>query len=214
MATQIAMTSKQRMLAALDRRIPDRLPVATHHVMPYFLDKYLNGMPTQDFFDRFGFDPITWAVPHKPGPSPKEYFDPLQGEIGFLESRRISTDDWRVYEEPLPDPVYKTVRYHFVTPKGELSMVLQSNPYTSWVVEYLIKNKSDIDLLGEFMTAPHCDVEAANKTVAEFGERGLVRGHICCFDVFGQPGTWQDAACIMKLEDLIFATYDEPEWVH
>jgi hypothetical protein len=101
-----------------------------------------------------------------------------------------------------------------VTPKGELSMVLQSNAYTSWVSEYLIKDKKDIDILAEYMTAPKCNVEAANRAADAFGDRGLVRSHICCFDVFGQPGTWQDAACIMKLEDLIYAAYDDPEWVH
>ena len=37
------MTSKQRCLAALNRQVPDRLPVTTHHVMPYYLDKYLGG---------------------------------------------------------------------------------------------------------------------------------------------------------------------------
>jgi hypothetical protein len=214
MATQITMTSKQRMLTALDRGVPDRLPVTTHHVMPYFLETYMNGISDQEFFEHFHLDPITWTVPHRPDPSRGEYYDPLQGEIGFLESRRVATDQWRIYSEEIPNPTYKTVRYRFVTPKGELSMVLQSDPHTSWVAEYLIKNKKDIDLLEEFMTAPKCDVEAANRTVDEYGEHGLVRGHICCFDVFGQPGTWQDAACIMKLEDLIYATYDDPEWVH
>ena len=46
------MTSKQRMLTALDRGVPDRLPVTTHHLMQYFLDKYLGGISGQDFFDR------------------------------------------------------------------------------------------------------------------------------------------------------------------
>jgi uroporphyrinogen decarboxylase len=214
MATQITMTSKQRMLTALDKGVPDRLPVTTHHVMPYFLDTYMDGISNQEFFDHFHLDPITWTVPHRPDPLSGEYYDPLQGEIGFLESRRVATDQWRIYSEEIPNPTYKTVRYRFVTPKGELSMVLQSDPHTSWVAEFLIKNRKDIDLLGDFMTAPKCDVEAVNKTVQEYGERGLVRGHICCFDVFGQPGTWQDAACIVKLEDLIYATYDDPEWVH
>ena len=48
----------------------------------------------------------------------------------------------------------------------------------------------------------------------EFGERGLVRGHICCFDVFGQPGTWQDASCLVGTQRLIMETYDDPPWVH
>ncbi len=32
------MTSKQRMLAALEHRPADRLPVTTHHIMQYYLD--------------------------------------------------------------------------------------------------------------------------------------------------------------------------------
>ncbi len=208
------LTSRQRMLTALTGGIPDRLPVTTHHVMPYFLNKYMNGISDQEFFDCFGFDAWLWTVPHRPDPSQGEYEDPLQGEIGFLESRRVSTDNWRVFWEEIPNQPYKTVRYNFVTPKGTLSMVIESNDHTSWVGEYLIKNKRDIDLLGEYMTAPKCDVEAVNKAAEEFGERGLVRGHICCFDVFGQPGCWQDAACLMRVDDLILQTYDDPEWVH
>lgn len=46
------------------------------------------------------------------------------------------------------------------------------------------------------------------------GDRGIVRGHIPPFDVFGQPGTWQDACCIVGTEKMIMATFDDPEWVH
>ena len=84
------MTSQQRMLAALQGRQPDRLPVTTHHVMPYFLDKYLGGITAREFFDDFGLDAIVWTVPHRPGAARGEYCDPLQGEPGFLESRRVA----------------------------------------------------------------------------------------------------------------------------
>ena len=208
------MNSRERLLAALRGQVPDRLPVTTHHVMDYFLDTYLGGASRQAFFDHFGMDPITWTVPHKPDPAAGEYFCPEQPEPGFLQSRRIANDDWRVYEHEIPDRAYHTVRYRFVTPKGELSMVLQSNEHTAWVAEYLIKEKSDIDLIGEFATAPQCDVEAVNETADAFGDRGIIRGHICCFDVFGQPGTWQDAACLVGIEKLILATYDDPQWAH
>jgi hypothetical protein len=41
------MTSKERMLAALTGGRPDRLPVTTHHVMPYFLsDRTLAKLPS------------------------------------------------------------------------------------------------------------------------------------------------------------------------
>lgn len=208
------MNAKERMLAALQGQVPDRLPVTTHHVMAHFLDTHMGGISTQVFFDHFGMDAILWTVPHKPGPSADEYPDPDQGEVGFLGSRRVASADWRVVEEEVPDTAYHTVRYRFLTLGGELSMVLQSDAYTTWVAEHLIKDNRDIDLIGQYATAPYCDVAAVNGQAADFGNRGLVRGHICTFDVFGQPGTWQDAACLVGIQKLILATYDDPEWVH
>jgi hypothetical protein len=208
------MTPRERLLTAIRRGQPDRLPVTTHHLMPYFLDKYMGGMSNQECFEHFGMDAILWIVPHRPDTSKEEYYDPLQGEIGFLESRRVSTDQWRVEYEKLPDSKYKSARYRFVTPKGVLTTVLQSNEHTSWVAEYLIKRKQDIDLIGEYVTAPKCDVEEVNQGAEAYGGRGIVRGHICCFDVFGQPGTWQDAACLVGTQKLILATFDDPVWVH
>ena len=208
------MTSKERMLCALEGGRPDRLPVTTHHLMDYFLKTQMGGASSREFFDRFGLDAIHWVVAHRPDESAGGYFDPLQGAPGFLEARRVSSDQWQVLSEDISGREWPTTRYRFVTPKGELSMVVQSNQYTGWVSEHLIKEKADIDLIGEFVTAPICDVEAVNSEAEAFGQRGLVRSHVCCFDVFGQPGTWQDAACLVGIERLIMETFDDPGWVH
>ena len=209
-----AMTSRERLLAAITGGVPDRLPVTTHHVMSFFLNRYLGGISVQAFFDRFGLDPVLWAVPHRPDVSVGDSYDVLQRPVGFLQSRRMSSDRWHVEQDRLSDDGAETTRYRFVTPRGTLSMVLQSNEHTTWVTERLIKQKQDIDLIAEFATAPLCDVQALNQAAAEFGNRGIVRGHICCFDVFGQPGCWQDAACLVGTQELILAAYDDPEWVH
>jgi uroporphyrinogen decarboxylase len=208
------MTSKQRMLTAIKRKVPDRLPVTTHHIMQYFLDKYMNSISNDEFFDYFGLDPIVWTVPHMPVESKENFYDPDQDKVGFLESRRINSENWRIEFNEIPDPQYKTFRYNFITPQKTLSMVTQSNVYTTWVSEHLVKDKSDIDIIAEFVTEPLCDVDAVNKTAAEFGERGLVRGHICGFDIYGQPGCWQDACCLYGTEKMIMAAYDDPQWVH
>jgi len=209
------MTSRQRMLTALTGGVPDRLPVTTHHVMTYFLDTYLGGISYHEFFDRFGLDAMLWTVPYKPDESQGEYFDPNQTFIHPLDyTHRVVSDDWRIEQERIPDAQYTTTRYNFVTPKGMLSMVLQGNQYTDWVVEPLVKQKRDIDLIAEYVTHPRCDVEAVNRRAEAFGERGLVRGHICYFDVYGQPGCWQDAVELVGTERLILETFDDPEWVH
>jgi hypothetical protein len=126
----------------------------------------------------------------------------------------VASEDWRIEAVEIPDPEYKTVRYNFVTPRKTLTTVLQSSDYTSWITERLVKEKSDIDVIGEYVTAPLCDVEDVNRQVDTFGERGLIRGTVCYFDVYGQPGTWQDAACLYGIENLILATFDDPGWVH
>lgn len=208
------MTSKERFLTALDRKKPDRLPVTTHHVMPSFLSACFGGKDKDEFFSYFGLDPITWEMAYTFDPAKKEYYDPIHTELGFLEARRISSDNWRFRIDDLSGYDYPTQRFSIITPKGILSMVLQSDIHCTWVAEHLIKEKKDIDLLAEFMPAPLCDIPVINKRADEYGEKGLVRGHICCFDGFGQPGTWQDAACIVGIETLIMNTYDDPAWVH
>lgn len=208
------MTSRQRLLAALSRKCPDRLPVTTHHLMEFFLAKYMDGGDSRAFFDKFGMDAIQWVVAHCPGEATNTRRDPTQGRLGFLEAHRVITDDWRISSEDIPNQEYQTTRHRFHTPRGDLSMVVQSNEYTAWVTEHLIKEKRDIDLLDRFMPAPHCDVAAVNRAADDFGERGIVRGHVCTFDVFGQPGCWQDAACLFGIEQLIMETFDDPGWVH
>jgi len=211
----MTMTSKERMLTALDRGVPDRLPVTTHHLMDYFLDKYLDGMSHQGFFDHFGMDAYRWlAPPTKPDPAKGQYYDPLQGEPGFLGSRRISSDQWRIYPEEVPGQKFKTTRYKFVTPAGEMSMVLASDVYSTWVIEPLVKKKSDIELIAAYATTATLDVDAVNKAVDEMEDRGLVRAWLPLFDVFGQPGCWQDACCLAGTQNMILATYDDPQWVH
>ncbi len=208
------MTSKQRMITAIENKVPDRLPVTTHHVMESFLNSTLNGMSTREFFDKFGLDPIHWTVPHKADEEKGYFVDPGRTEPGFLQSRWVFSDSWSIDSEPIEDPQYTTERFTIHTPNGDLSMVLQANPQTAWVAEHPVKEKKDIDILAKHMTYPLCDVDQVNREADEFGERGLVRGHIVGFDVYGQPGCWQDACCLVGTEQMIMSTIDDPQWVH
>ncbi len=181
--------------------------------MPFFLKKYMNGISNEEFFDRFGLDPIHWYIAYKPEKAKGEYYDPNHVP-DYLEARRICSDNWRVEQEPVANSRYETIRYKFVTPKKTLTTMLQSNEHTSWVVERLVKEKSDIDIIAEYATKPKCDVEAVNREAERYGERGMMRGFVNFFDVYGQPGCWQDASVLYGIEDLIMATFEDPEWVH
>jgi len=208
------MTSKERFLAVLSRQKPDRLPVTTHHVMPYFLKHCMNNISYQEFFDFFGLDPINWVVAIKPDLTCGDYFDPTHTELGFLEPPRLCSQNWQIRTEEISGQEYKTVHYDFVTPRKTLSMVLQSNEYTSWVSERLVKEKSDIELISQFAPAPLCDVERVNLEARNFAQRGMIRGFIPGFDVYGQAGCWQDAAVLFGVENLIMETFTDSQWVH
>jgi|WetSurMetagenome_2_1015567.scaffolds.fasta_scaffold00484_9 uroporphyrinogen decarboxylase len=208
------MTSKERFLKALRREVPDRLPVTTHHLMPSFLKNCLNGIGEQQFFDLFGLDPIRWVVTSRANSLKGEFYDPLHTALGFLEARRICSGDWQIRIEDVPGRTDDTKRFCIVTPARTLSMVLRSNEHTTWVEEHLIKEKSDIEIIAKYVTFPGCDTDEVNRIAAEFGQRGLIRGHILCFDGFGQPGCWQDFACLYGIENLIYSTFDDPGWVH
>lgn len=207
------MNSRERLLKALDKKVPDRLPVTTHHVMPCFLNEYMGGIHYLEFFDFFGLDPVNWVVAHRPDTSQGEYYNPEQGVPGFLEPRWICSDNWRIESAVLPDSRYESTRYSFITPERTLSMVLQRSSRTSWVVERLLKEKRDIDLIRKYAPVPLCNVDEVNREADTFMERGLIRGMVPGFDVYGQPGCWQDAAVLFGIEELIMQTFDDPLWV-
>ncbi len=208
------MNSRERLLTALDGGQPDRLPVTTHHLMPYFLKTYLGGSSEDEFFDRFGLDPITWIWDVKPDESRGEYWSSDAESPAPDGTRWVVSDDWRVQAAALPGSPEAT-RYDIVTPRETLSMVLRRSPQTDWVVERPIKRKVQIELIARF--APHslCDVEAINRQAEKLAERGrgILRGAVPGFQIYGQPGCWQDAAELFGIEALIMATFDDPVWV-
>ena len=202
------MTSRDRLLTALGRGVPDHLPATTHHLMPPYLRAH-GFASDRAFFDEFALDAIHWttplAVPEGAAVDP--------GGRPASESWSMVADDWRVERCALPHPDYATIRYTMHTPGGALSMVLQDDGRTAWVAERLIKEKRDIDLLAAYAPVPLCDVAAVSAAAEAFGDRGIVRGAVPGFAIYGQPGCWQDAAVLYGIEPLIVETFEDPEWV-
>lgn len=185
------MTGKERLIAALDRKPTDRLPATTHHVLDYFMDTYMDGRHYLDFFRDMKLDPIFWVDDWKQA---QQY------------------DDWRIEKEVLPDSQYFTERLYIHTPVKTLQMLIQSNPYTSWVSEPLIKDKKDIEILERYMPAPVANKQMIQNASAEHPDC-LIRGTVACLSPLGQPGTWQELTMLYGVEDSIIETYDDPEWV-
>ncbi len=194
------MTSRERMLCALHRGKPDRLPGSVHQWQQYHLDKYLEGIPPLEAFARFGLD------------AQIQYFESM-GQFWLTDAdfSKFSTPQWtddaRVISD---DPDHRVVHHTIQTPGGKLTYKTAGNRMTTWITEYLVKRDEDIELVRRYMPVPPLDLKPIASLRDEIGDRGILRGF-----VWGdQAGCWQHACCLMDINELILRAMDEPGWVH
>lgn len=194
------MTSKERMLRALAREVPDRLPVTIHQWLPYHLEKYLGGISNLEAFRRFGLDA---AIP---------YCEAVGQAWVPDDGRPVGPDpNWRdettiVRANPDDCLVHHTIH----TPGGTLTYKTGGNRTTTWVTEYLVKRPEDVDLVDRYMPVPRLNPRGVAAAYDELGDDGILRGF-----VWGdQGGCWQHACCLFGEQEMIFAAIDEPAWTH
>jgi len=186
----MTMTSRQRMLTALNKGIPDRLPVTIHQWQNYHLKNYMGGVSDIEAFHAVGLDAAI--------------------TIGDA-NRGKTTPQWQVQARRTPRPDgSRVIDYTITTPEGVLTQRDEANDKTTWIVEYLIKRPEDMPRVAKYLPVPKLDKKIVRKRKKEIGEDGILRG-----SVFGdQAGPWQHAACLFGVERLIMMTFDDPGWVH
>ena len=194
------VTSKERMICALERGKPDRLPVSVHQWQPYHLDKYLGGISDIEAFEKFGMD------------AQIQYFaDMGQFWVTKADFSKSSTSDWRDEAEVISDDPDDRVVHHTIhTPAGKLTYKTGGDRKTTWLTEYMIKRDEDIEIIARFMPVPTLDTKPVSELYDRIGDRGILRGF-----VWGdQAGCWQHACCLIDVSELIMACFDKPDWVH
>jgi len=188
------MTSRKRLLTALAREVPDRLPVTVHQWQPYHLNRYLGGIGDLEAFCRLGMDAAV------------SVFD-------AYEEQETTTPQWQVEVRHLygrGEDGRRVIEYTVTTPEGVLNRRDEGNDQTTWIVEPLVKRPEDVLLIKKYLPVPRLNREAVHARRAELGDDGILRGF-----VFGdQAGPWQHACCLYGTERMIFATFDDPGWVH
>ncbi len=183
------MTSKERMLLALARQTPDRVPATCHQWQEYHLNKYLDGLDALAAFRKFGLD----------------------ASLAYCPTIETPSADWRT--ETLTGTSdrgspFRRCIYH--TPDGDLSETWEIEPATAWLSERLVKRPTDVDLIDKYMPIPRLDRAAVAREYDRLGDAGILRGF-----VWGvQGGCWQHAAELFGLQNLILATHRDPVWVH
>lgn len=189
------MTSRERMLTALDNDRPDHLPAQVHGWMPYYLNRYLDGMDPYQAYEKFDLD---FAIYVSPGYA---YDDKdlanWQGDRTDLGADRDGVGHW---EETI------------TTPKGTLHHAGSFNEITGWETEYLIKDEGDFELWNQFYPIPiGADFTAIRQARDKLGDRGIVRSHP--FSP-GQGSPWQSFCTLVGTEPAIFMAMDKPEFLH
>ncbi|MCL5096533.1 MAG: hypothetical protein M1608_03165 [Candidatus Omnitrophica bacterium] len=194
------MTSKERMMRALSREKPDRLPVTIHQWQQFHLDTYLGGMDALEAFKACGLDASI------------QYFEAMgQFWIPNAEKYIVQSPQWREEIEVVKDdPNDKLLNHTIVTPGGRLTYKTGGNRITTWITEYLIKKPDDLDLIEKYMPVAKLNRQAIAAEYDRIGDSGILRGF-----VWGdQAGCWQHACCLMDVQELILAAIDRPGWVH
>jgi uroporphyrinogen-III decarboxylase len=183
------MTPKQRLLCALRRGKPDRVPATVHQWQPYHLTKYLDGMDALAAFRHFDLD----------------------ASIAYAPMDEPVSPEWRIEREESTSPEGASLlRRRFHTPGGTLTDVFEIRPDTAWIVEHLVKRPEDVDLIDKYMPVPRLDRDAVAREYDRVGDTGILRGFIWGL----QGGCWQHACELYGLQDLILATRRNPDWVH
>ncbi len=194
------MTSKERMMLALNREKPDRLPVSIHQWQQYHLDNYMGGVDALRAFAMTGMDAAI------------QYFAAM-GQFWIPEAERyvVQTPEWveqvRVVDA---DPDNRILHHTITTPGGTLTYRTGGDRTTTWITEYLIKRHEDVDLIDKYMPVARLDLRLIAAEYDRVGDAGILRGF-----VWGdQAGCWQHACCLMDTQELILEAIDHPDWVH
>jgi uroporphyrinogen decarboxylase len=194
------MNSKERLLLALMKQKPDRLPVTVHQWQQFHLDNFMNGIDPLTAFKITGMDAAI------------QYFEAM-GQFWIPNAERyvVQTPEWQEEIQILKNDPKDKILFHVIhTPEGILTYKTGGNSTTTWILEYLIKKHDDIDLIEKYMPVAKLNKDNIVKAYNEVGDAGILRGF-----VWGdQAGCWQHACCLMSAEQLIIEAMDNPDWVH
>ena len=194
------MTSKERMLCALNREKPDRVPVTIHQWQQYHLDYHMGGVDALTAFHQTGLDASI------------QYFEAMgQFWIPNAEQYIVQTPNWREEIDVIcADPRNKVLNHTIITPDGELTYKTGGDLTTTWITEYMVKKHDDLDLIDRYMPVAALDKVRVREAYDQVGDAGILRGF-----VWGdQAGCWQHACCLMDVNQLILEAIDNPDWVH
>ena len=188
------MTTRERLLIALNNGKPDRLPVQVHGWMGYYLDRYLGGVDQWQAYDRFGMDKVIYG-------GPASVLTDKQKTEWVREDHDAQTD---------ADGT-RTWRTTIHTPEGDLTLAYGSNEITTWETEHPLKTERDFELFEKYAPVPIHDWTGVREIRERVGDDGISRTGAAGY---GQGSPWQDLCTLTGTVPAIMIAMDEPNRMH
>jgi len=196
------MNHRERLLTALSRGKPDRLPATIHGWMDYWASTYARGADQFEIYRDFDMDAQIFYF---------AWLDEPPVSAMYFTGDLVPGPDWRVsYQIAKADRVSTIYRFTIDTPEGQLTKAMERNDKMAWVTEYPIKQKEQIGWIRKYMPLPRPDIPAINRAFDRMGDMGILRAGIFNH----QGGCWQDACNYVGSQRMIMETFDDPAWVH
>ena len=189
------MTSRERLMTALENGRPDRLPCQVHNWMNAYLKRYLPGLDAWSAYERFGMDYAMYI--------PVEY---------VYDDKALA--DWRteVVELPADDEGNSPFRTIITTPEGQLTQVVKYTDVTGYTTEYLWKDERDFEFWNKYVPVPKAvDFTGLKAARERLGDKGIIRTWPWSP---GQGSPWQSFCHTFGTQESIFMAMDKPDWMH
>jgi len=182
------MTGRQRMLTALDGGVPDRLPASVHGWMRYWLENYAGGISPEEAYEKFGLD---WSL----------------YRWNWIKDEN-SRGSWDVsvknIEKENGNRIEVTI---IVTPEKTFRQERMWDKYSSpWVTDYLFKEPDDVLIYCKYHPREYLDPDCERESLEIVGDKGIARGW--------RIGPWHELCELYGVEKMIYATFENPSWVH
>ncbi|HTY59301.1 MAG TPA: hypothetical protein VMF59_10800, partial [Bacteroidota bacterium] len=135
------MTPRDRLLTALHKGTPDRLPATVHQWQGFHLEEYMGGMTDIEACKAVGLD------------AQIQYFEEMaQFWLVDADFTKLNTQTWRDIPVVLcNEPDRRIVHHTIATPGGDLAYKTAGDRKTTWITEYLVKKEDDLDIIRKYM---------------------------------------------------------------